>query len=261
MRMMKFVCLFLAAFMSLVGPARGAVFPSLFGPTAYSGDFTYDGNAYSVLLILGENQKFLLKENFVLPNGKHSGWEVVGKWHQIRNRAFLQLSRQDGFLRLANVGGSGNVYLGVQFPGGQLTTISLRAKPLNDCAEELERLALNDSVNPETPPEHTLDIAVGYTWKVSQFGGGAFVPRHAPPYMLSFLPSANEQSGEIEFFDGMRHGVGRYALRGSELILSATTQEGGFARLIQETKSWNFAGEVLELWGKDRLLAVLEKTR
>ena len=261
MHAVRFVCLVLAAFFLLATPARGAGFPPLFGPTAYSGDFAYEGNVYSVLLILGENQKFLLKENFVLPNGKNSGWEVTGKWHQIRNKAFLQLSRQDGFLRLANVGGSGNVYLGVQFPGGPLTTISLRAKPLADCAEELERLALNDSANPETPLDNTLDVAVGCTWKVSQFGGGAFVPRHAPPYMLSFLPSANEQSGEIEFFDGMRHGVGKYALRGSELALSATTQEGGFARLIRETKSWNFAGEVLELWGKDRLLAVLEKAR
>jgi len=260
MRALSFACLALAAFFSLAGPARGADFPPLFGPAAYRGDFVYEGSAYSVLLILGENQKFLLKEDFVLPNGKHSGWEVTGKWHQIRNKAFLQLSRQDGFLRLANVGSSGNMYLGILLPGGPLTTISLRAKSLGEYAEELERLA-TDSANPETPPDHVLDVAVGCTWKVSQFGDGAFVPRHAPPYMLSFLPSADEQSGEIEFFDGMRHGVGKYALRGSELALSATTQEGGFARLIRETKSWNFAGEVLELWGKDRLLAVLEKAR
>jgi len=249
------ICLFLCFLFPI--SACGANFPFLFGPMVYTGKFTYEDMAYNVLLVLGEDQKFLLKEDVLLPNGKRSEWETVGKWHQIREKAFLQLSNQEGFQRLFNVGGTGNLYLSMQLPMGLMVTTTLRSQPWEKYIKEISRVALVDKTTQQTPPKYVLRAVAGSRWKVTRLSG-ALVPHHTP-YMVSFPDNVNNHSGRIEVFDGITHVVGSYTLQKSGLSFSVATKDSGFTKLMQETTSWDLTGDVLELWGKDKMLAVLEK--
>ena len=251
--------LVLLLFFASPDPALGANFPPLHDSMVYAGEFEHGEYIYSVLLVLGKDQKFLLKEHFALPNGKYSEWEATGKWHQIRKGAFLQLSNQDGLQRLVNVGGSGNLYLGMQWPAGSQITVILRPKPREKHAEEFSRVALLCASNPTIPPRHVLESVAGNRWKITRIDGKTYAPHHAPAYVLSFLPMLNKNGGTMEFFDGIRHATGGYDLGESRVSLSAKTKNADFAKLIRETTSWYLVGEVLELWGKDKMLAVFEK--
>jgi hypothetical protein len=131
--------------------AWGVTFPVLSGPLAYIGQFEQENEAYAVLLILSEDRRFLLQERFVLPNGKKSSWEVAGKWIQTRGGSFLQLSNASHFSRQANVGGTGNLYMGIQLPTGSLVTVPLRPQSIDDHGQDLRRLASMDPSTLEAP--------------------------------------------------------------------------------------------------------------
>ena len=151
MRLLRSVLL--ACFLLLLPlfAAWGVTFPVLSGPQAYIGQFKQENEAYAVLLILSEDRKFLLQERFVLPNGKKSSWEVAGKWSQIRAGSFLQLSNASHFSRQVNVGGTGNLYMGIQLPTGSLVTVPLRPQSIDDHGQDFRRLASIDPSTLEAP--------------------------------------------------------------------------------------------------------------
>ena len=153
MRLLRFVSA--ACFLLLLPPlaAWGAMFPVLSGPQAYIGESKQENEAYTVLMILNKDQNFLLQERFVLPNGKISSWEIVGKWTQVRGGSFLQLSNASHFSRQINVGGTGNLYMGIQLPTGSLVTVPLRPQSIDDHEQDFRRLAAIDPSTLEAPSD------------------------------------------------------------------------------------------------------------
>lgn len=109
--------------------AGGARLPGLKAPLVYGGELAGDRELYRVSLYLSASMAFVLREEFVRPGGKSSGWERTGVWRQIRDDAFVQLSNASGLRRLLNVSASGNLYLGMQFSNGEQATVLLRPKP------------------------------------------------------------------------------------------------------------------------------------
>lgn len=99
--------------------------PVLTPPVSYEGVYSRDNNNYQVFLHLGVAQGFVLREALTLPNGKVSSWEITGRWHQIRDNSFLQLTNKKGLYRIFNVGGSANLYLGMHLPTGRQITVPL----------------------------------------------------------------------------------------------------------------------------------------
>lgn len=110
------------------GQASGAVLPRLEGPAGYAGKLGLERENYRAELYLGPAGNFVLHEELLLPGGKVSGWEHTGFWRQVRGGAFVQLSNAAGLYRLLNVGGGGNLYLGMQFTNGEQRTAVLRRK-------------------------------------------------------------------------------------------------------------------------------------
>lgn len=153
MRPLSIPWLVFLLFLPCAFPAWGAGFPSLSGPAAYTGELLQDGESYDVLLVLSEDRKFLLKENFKLTNGKNANWEAVGKWRQLGGGAFLQLSNQENFVRQINVGGAGNLYLSMQMPSGALFTVTLRLQKAGAHAGEFDRLAKLEATELKTGGE------------------------------------------------------------------------------------------------------------
>ena len=316
----------LAAFFFVwcVCPARSAAFPLVRGNALYVGKYQRDGQAGSVLLYLGAPQGFLLREEIVLPGGKTSSWETTGKWHQIRGGAFVQLTNDSGFYRLINVGGSGDLYLGMQLPTGMQITATLRPRyetpPEYEVSGELRlsgaKILFDDAASGVTytvraddvvtqflqrnAAENTAVLPVGARivpavggndlpavrvkklwitsleknreydiagyfldaiadkrWKVTRLGDE--YPQAT--YLLSFVPDQGKTGGRLELFDGGRYITGTYTLHEANLSLSADTADIRFSDLLRYTRSWELAGEVLELWHGKRLLALLEKVR
>lgn len=103
-----------------------ATLPRLEGPLGYAGELSLERESYRARLYLGPSGNFALHEELLLPGGKVSGWEQTGLWHQVRDGAFVQLSNAAGLYRLLNVGGGGNIYLGMQFSSGEQRTAVLR---------------------------------------------------------------------------------------------------------------------------------------
>lgn len=127
MRLPLFVRLCATAIIVLTAnPVSGAEFPLLEGPATYMGEHREEKETRGVLLFLGENSWFALRERVVLPNGKISSWETTGKWHQIRDGELVQLTNRQGFYRILNVGGAGDIYQGAQLAGGKPIVLILR---------------------------------------------------------------------------------------------------------------------------------------
>ena len=110
--------------------AQGAEWPSIAAPRAYVGEFRQENTSWRTLLYLGESQEFFLREESNHGTSKASSWETTGKWYQIREGSFLQLANNSGLYRLLNVGGTGNLYFGMQLSDGKQQTIVLRPRPL-----------------------------------------------------------------------------------------------------------------------------------
>lgn len=146
----------------LCSPVLGASFPSISGPVVYTGELRQEKESYTVLLILNKDFNFLLNENFVLPNGKHSKWEEAGQWSQVSKGAFVELSAENSISRLINVGGAGNLYMNTQLPTGPLVTVILRRQTREPEKDELLRMtALLESRPIGTPQRIKEIIAAG----------------------------------------------------------------------------------------------------
>lgn len=108
------------------GLSPGAELPRLNTSVVYIGTVSKNQESCRVRLYFGDSGAFSLREELLLASGKLSGWEATGLWHQIRDGAFVQLSNNSGLYRLLNVGGTGNLYLGMQFSNGEQGTVILR---------------------------------------------------------------------------------------------------------------------------------------
>lgn len=98
-------------------------------PVFYTGEYVEnDETRYTASLYLGESHDFVLREEIRLPNGKISSWEITGKWHQIRDRSFLQLTNKSSFYKIINVGSSGDLYCGMPIQVAKNITVILREK-------------------------------------------------------------------------------------------------------------------------------------
>jgi len=106
--------------------AQGAELPRLAPPVTYQGEYSRDYYSYRVLLYLGSMQNFILYEEIALPNGKVSSWETTGRWHQIQDETFLQLTNRSGFYRMLNVGSGANLYIGMHMHTGRQVTVQLQ---------------------------------------------------------------------------------------------------------------------------------------
>lgn len=112
--------------------APGAELPLLKAPIIYQGEYKQkNGSSYHVLLYLGREYDFILHERITLHNKKISSWEIIGRWHQIQDNAFIQLTNKNDFYRVINVGGRGNLYIGIHMPTGKQKTIILHKSEEN----------------------------------------------------------------------------------------------------------------------------------
>lgn len=318
-------CIALCAGGLSAGRARGAELPALDAPAVYQGEYNKNDNDYRILLYLGPLRDFVLFEELTLPNGKVSAWETTGRWHQIYEETFLQLTNGSGFYRILNVGGAGNLYVGMHMPTGRQVTVPLRlakagppeytalgalnvtkdslffedansgiahrvapeklvqdflkgepleegvpmtvqirAMPVKD-GEGRPALRIKDirsipggkTWDPQNTPNHFLDAVAGSSWRVTRIGDEE--PRSL--YVLSFFPEKGKIEGTLEVFDGNRHIEGAYTLRDTRLALAAKVADKALGAVLKKTKSWQLAGEVLELWDENHVVAVLEKAR
>lgn len=321
---MRLIRLCIAGIMILTAnPAAGAEIPLLEGPATYMGEHREENETRGVLLFLGKNSWFALRERVILPNGKVSLWETTGKWHQIRNGELVQLTNRQGFYRILNVGGSGDIYQGTQLTAGKPVVLVLRPATVDSPEYEISGvlrvagtgLTLEDedsgiaqSVLPgdavdaflqgrdpasakdgfpvqvtaaisrdardpalrvreikDIPAKkqpsydaagYFLDTVAGSRWKLLRLGAD-----EPPPCVVSFRPDQGKQGGAMELFDGIRRTAGKYTLRGNDIAFSVAVKDARLAGLFRQTRSWELAGDVLELHGEKGLLALLEKMR
>lgn len=250
----------LAGLFILAAPqACGAAFPVLKAPALYAGEYRQGGGVYHVLLYLGEKHAFVMREKPALPGAGETGWEETGAWYQIRGGAFLQLTGSSGFHRLINVGGKGNLYLGVLNPEGEQLSVTLR--PGDFLREDLRQSLPAGKEDPAVyTPGYFLDAVAEKRWKVTRIGT---VDEKAFPgvYSLTFLAAKGKAGGKVEIFDGARPVSGTYALHENSLGLEAPVGDERLARIIRGTRSWRLVGEVLELRDENGALALLERMR
>lgn len=258
MRIIRGVAVILAcAFFAL--PAKGAQLPFLRGPAAYAGEYGRADALRRVSLFLGTERNFLLREEMLAPDGAAETWESSGTWHQIRDNAFVQLSN-NAFLRLLAVGATGALYLGLHVQGGddgaKQATVVLR--PVNSAlhGEEIQRIPPKERETGYTPG-YFLDAVAGSLWKMTRVGREAV----ANPYITAFIPQKGSYSGKLEIFDGTRRVFGSFSLDGEGLALAADGAGPVLSPLMEQTRFWQLAGDVLELWDDKHIVATLERAR
>jgi hypothetical protein len=260
MRLPRHAVFLLAGLFLLAAPqARGAAFPVLKAPALYAGEYRQGDNLFHVFLYLGEKHEFVIREKPAQPVSPETGWEETGTWYQIRGGAFLQLAGASGFRRLVNVGGRGNLYLGMLAPEGKQLTATLR--PRDFLPEDLRQSLPAAQEDPALyTPGYFLDAVAEKRWKVTLSGA---VDEKALPgvYSLTFLVAKGKTGGKLEIFDGARPVSGTYALHGNSLGLEAKVGDERLARIIRGTRSWRLVGEVLELRDENGALALLERMR
>lgn len=96
-----------------------------------------------------------------------------------------------------------------------------------------------------------LDTITGYRWEMIYCSLGDRIPFGA---YFFFLPD-----GSFDVFDGVTHETGQYVLNGKKISLTASVKSPLFRVLLEQAHTLNIVGEVLEIWGEHRVLAVLEK--
>lgn len=94
----------------------------------------------------------------------------------------------------------------------------------------------------------------GARWRVVRIDQEIRTDAHT----LFFSPPEGP-GGRVEVFDGLRIVSGIYALQNENMTLSVPGSL--LSGLASRVRSWDLVGEVLELRGEDRVLAVLEKVR
>jgi hypothetical protein len=238
--------------------ACGAAFPVLKAPILYAGEYKQGNEPFLLFLHLGEGQEFAMRAKPARHDAQESGWEETGIWYQIRDGAFLQLTSVSGFHRLINVGGRGDLYLGMAMPERAPLSITLRPKNLSHEYPRGSPPAAKDNPALYTPG-YFLDAVAEKRWKITWIGSA---DGKTPPdiYRLTFLAGKERDGGGLEIFDGARHVVGKYALHGG-LTLEAKVGDERLAWLVRGTRSWRLVGEVLELRDTNGVLALLERIR
>jgi hypothetical protein len=132
------------------------------------------------------------------------------------------------------------------------TAALLRLEPIQE-TRRWEAQALN-------PAEDFLRDIAGKPWMITRMGA------EAPPrrLLVAFRPDRAKRSGTVELVDGGSRLRGNFALQGREISFSAPETRAmrkELARLLHETRTWRLVGEVLELWGEEGRLALLESPR
>lgn len=258
MQLFRFIAAFLAcAFFAF--PAKGAQSPSLGGPAVYMGEYDKKKATARVFLYLGENNNFLLCEEIAGSGTGNYSWEITGTWHQIRNNAFIQLTNS-GLRRLLNVGGTGDLYLGVQDlrENDEIRhrTIVLRRQDSALHAKQIQSIPPKIRDDDYTPG-YFLDTVVGKRWKVTSLVEEPL----SEVYVVAFIPGKKRHAGKLEVFDGMRRVAGTYALEDCKITLDFGNADKQLASLAGKVQFWQLAGDVLELWNNNRIVALLEKMR
>lgn len=227
----------------------GAVeFPCLEGPALYAGERAVGKKAVRVLLRLEASGDFILREETTCAVGGPSITETVGLWRQIRSGTLLQLSNAGGLSRTLNVGGTGDIYLGLNLPGGERVTVPLRRRIVSGGQSP-------PAASPGLPgpvPECFWDAVIGSRWMLVRVGDVAFSDR----VTLEFGP---EREGRLVLCEGADCAPGGYMRCGERLSLSASANDLRLADVIRRARLWRLVGDVLELWDDARPLAVLER--
>lgn len=100
------------------------------------------------------------------------------------------------------------------------------------------------------------ETVCGARWHVIRIGNEVRRDVHT----LFFSPPEGS-GGRVDAFDGLRHVVGKYVLQNANLTLIFPGAAAALSGQASRIRSWDLAGEVLELRGQDGVLAVLEKVR
>lgn len=95
-------------------------------PTSYAGEITDGKYKYSFNLIFITLRSFILHEEMTLVNGKKNRESRIGIWHQICDGSIVQLTNNQGYYKLLNVGASNNLYIGCSLPTGIQRTVTLQ---------------------------------------------------------------------------------------------------------------------------------------
>lgn len=105
-----------------------------FAPKNYKGQMIDENYDYSLELIFITPRNFVLHEEITLPNGKVNKESRTGVWHKILDGTIVQLTDNQGYYKLLNVGAKGNFYIGCQLPSGIQRTVTLLSQ---DCEQEI----------------------------------------------------------------------------------------------------------------------------
>jgi hypothetical protein len=135
---------------------------------------------------------------------------------------------------------------------GGLSAPALRIK-------DIRSIPANKAERAENSPEYFLDAVAGRKWQLTHIGPNALQAAYFMDFSQESVKVDGTTSGKLNIFDGRRYLSGSYKLQDKNLALSASTADAPLARLIRDTRSWQLAGEVLELWGENQLLGLLEK--
>lgn len=224
----RLVFLFASLLPATVG---NAALPPLSAPVMYAARHSQENELYQVRLYLGASHEFVLHEELTLANGKVSGWDVTGRWHQIRGGTFLQLTNNSDFFRLVNVGGSGDLYLGMRLPAGKEIAVILRRTD-----ETLEQYTMAGNLRLAGKDIFLEDVDSGMVYSVLPGKAvAAFYREHAAenqaalPVRATVTPAGSGASGPALHVHDIRSGPGKkWTARGTSDL---------FSRLIAE-KQW-----------------------
>ena len=257
MRIFRVVLFIACALFAL--PAKSAQLPFLRGPLAYFGEYGQKETMCRIFLYLGRENTFLLQEKTPNSAGEPSLREYSGTWHQIRNRAFVQLSN-NSLRQLLAVGAAGALYLGVQVAdereGGKHIAVVLRQQNSALHAKEIQSIPPKER-EPGYTPGYFLDAVAGSRWKLTRIGRDPV----EETVVASFFPDTGTYSGKLKFFDKGRLIFGTFSLEGERLSLAVSDAGETFSRLAEQVRFWQLAGDILELWDDKQIVALLEKAR
>ena len=114
-----------------VAPCWAASFPTLDTGT-FSGSVAEGTLHVSVALRLHPDHLFILQETSSAEGRRPHTQTLTGHWYQVGGGSLIQLSNRNGYLRTLNVGGTGNLYLGVQAPFSRYQNVALKPDTLPD---------------------------------------------------------------------------------------------------------------------------------
>lgn len=120
--------------------------------------------------------------------------------------------------------------------------------------KDIQCIQAKKQTNFHNTPHAFTEFATGIRWKFIK--NEYWAPNGA--YFV-FIPNNGKEDGILDVFDGERYETGSYSWLDHRLSLSIKVSDARFADLIKKIDSWQMTGEILELWGDNKILGVLEQ--